>query len=1371
MTATTDEDEAKDRLSLLLDFTQEIAGLGRRDSGPVTALESSPESNQVVIHEYQLRELQELRTTDAQPAITLSGNGASGATSAAASSGGDSTSAREAAVRASAWLTLRRPDRARPIEAGSNQTEAQRQRLSKKADEMYASLFAARQESLRTGQRAQLTVGVGLVRWTTSDGTVVDHPLVQIPVELQLANDGALIIRMADAAKASLWLFPGVDDAAPALAQLDTCAKDYGLVGTLSPPAPTDRDAWAPLLERAAHVLSPDARYIVGPPVATQPKKSDKRRKRGRKPKVEMKASETPTVHNTFVLFTRDVEAQGEQTISRDAAALARALRSVPRGMLPAALGRLVGVYGLPVAPGSAPPADDPRAAFSRGNVVTNFFRRLFSGKDATEKKNPASAESKAPFLYFGLPSNTEQESVVARLEAQGCAVLVGPPGTGKSQTIANVICHYLASGRRVLVTSKGEPATEVLRNKLPEGIRDLCVSLGSGDTASFRRLEGAVESLANQVAAAPLRKLRADADRLRKRFHKVQSDIDRIQEADARWASGYFPPADGDTHPLAILRPLLHSTHLEILGVQESSTMAQLAAAIEGVLGPSFSSAVPSRSEKAVTSTHHGLLPAKAFFLEDVRIDPTQPPPATELVDSLRSLRRKCGNALRWETTLMSRSAQARKAEALDVQDCRVLALRLRERNKILESVKIGDLPTLSSIEDGKRLESQLQRAYDSLLTVQNQCQRIILSKHKIDRRLSAFPQPKRRHTGARRRHSADSLLQQQSENSSALANPSWVYDLLRHSDNKRAQQAMANINFLVAKLDKLYATSASSANTVDSSSKRQAGGQSPHTDNGDKKPVARHGVTIPRVLLRLVDLPIKHDLNLNERTDDFVGKVIGENEFSTEVCFRAHPEKRGFFSSWRGTKPSQTLMEELADVVFDGKNPTTPHDWQNVEQALVERCCGSRLQEQWEMLSTIIGDLPELPCHVPESSAWVKSPRLLDTFSPLTLPTEGDKDSENAASGDQPAPAGLSDLAPLTLDSVALGDNNSNTSELPTPRINAGLQQSQAVQLEPAQQFVDFIQTHRTLFALAAKAMDACKGLSDSAAAAHGKALRALNAVSRGPETVKSELERLRTVLKASNPDMTAAVADRDALLAELQNCERGSPVDVLRAATEALGRLDISAETATRNWQAARNQLRQARGQLKHAQTLRHRAQADLRSIAPAWAKHLTEFRTSALTETQDDADEEGPPNEKYWDPIPREAREIWSAIAAKTAMKDSLLVSERERGSENGALAAQRLLIQRDAIVRSLVAAVAKEALRKEMSDETSAGLIRLVSAVVRSPVLFCFAFPPATYTAIAAAYRHRTCADTRHCSPPLAARLGKPDLGLLATGTI
>ena len=80
-----------------------------------------------------------------------------------------------------------------------------------------------------------------------------------------------------------------------------------------------------------------------------------------------------------------------------------------------------------------------------------------------------SSCEPLAWQLYFGLPSNVQQEGVIQTLQTHGCAVLVGPPGTGKSQTIANVICHYLATGRRVLVTSKGEPATEVLRQKLPQ--------------------------------------------------------------------------------------------------------------------------------------------------------------------------------------------------------------------------------------------------------------------------------------------------------------------------------------------------------------------------------------------------------------------------------------------------------------------------------------------------------------------------------------------------------------------------------------------------------------------------------------------------------------------------------------------------------------------------------------------------------------------------------------------------------------------------------------------------------------------------------------------------------------------------------------
>ena len=57
-------------------------------------------------------------------------------------------------------------------------------------------------------------------------------------------------------------------------------------------------------------------------------------------------------------------------------------------------------------------------------------------------------------------------------------AVLCGPPGCGKSHTIANIVCAYLAQGKRVLVTSKGAPALSVLRKRLPPCMQELVVDV-----------------------------------------------------------------------------------------------------------------------------------------------------------------------------------------------------------------------------------------------------------------------------------------------------------------------------------------------------------------------------------------------------------------------------------------------------------------------------------------------------------------------------------------------------------------------------------------------------------------------------------------------------------------------------------------------------------------------------------------------------------------------------------------------------------------------------------------------------------------------------------------------------------------------------
>jgi hypothetical protein len=98
--------------------------------------------------------------------------------------------------------------------------------------------------------------------------------------------------------------------------------------------------------------------------------------------------------------------------------------------------------------------------------------------------------------FLFPLPTNEEQRQIVDRLQAQPCVLVKGPPGTGKSHTIANLICHLLARGDRVLVTAHAPKALAVLRGLLPDDIRDLSVTALGSSRDDQRFLEESVRGI-----------------------------------------------------------------------------------------------------------------------------------------------------------------------------------------------------------------------------------------------------------------------------------------------------------------------------------------------------------------------------------------------------------------------------------------------------------------------------------------------------------------------------------------------------------------------------------------------------------------------------------------------------------------------------------------------------------------------------------------------------------------------------------------------------------------------------------------------------------------------------------------------------------
>ncbi|MBX7133223.1 MAG: DUF3320 domain-containing protein [Fimbriimonadaceae bacterium] len=76
-----------------------------------------------------------------------------------------------------------------------------------------------------------------------------------------------------------------------------------------------------------------------------------------------------------------------------------------------------------------------------------------------------------------------DSSQVLAMIRAQSgrSMVIEGPPGTGKSQTIANLIAEFVASGKKVLFVSEKMAALDVVFRRLSQaGLGDACLELHS---------------------------------------------------------------------------------------------------------------------------------------------------------------------------------------------------------------------------------------------------------------------------------------------------------------------------------------------------------------------------------------------------------------------------------------------------------------------------------------------------------------------------------------------------------------------------------------------------------------------------------------------------------------------------------------------------------------------------------------------------------------------------------------------------------------------------------------------------------------------------------------------------------------------------
>lgn len=155
----------------------------------------------------------------------------------------------------------------------------------------------------------------------------------------------------------------------------------------------------------------------------------------------------------------------------------------------------LVGYYDQMLAALSGPDAEAPLGLAQLVVAIESEERVSWLESEGT----PGLSVGEDPL--FPLPSNDEQRRVIERLRHDNGVVVQGPPGTGKSHSIANLMAALLARGMRVLVTSQKAQALRVLREKLPEDISELCVSMTDLSRGGSAELNRSVTAISGRFA------------------------------------------------------------------------------------------------------------------------------------------------------------------------------------------------------------------------------------------------------------------------------------------------------------------------------------------------------------------------------------------------------------------------------------------------------------------------------------------------------------------------------------------------------------------------------------------------------------------------------------------------------------------------------------------------------------------------------------------------------------------------------------------------------------------------------------------------------------------------------------------------------
>lgn len=130
--------------------------------------------------------------------------------------------------------------------------------------------------------------------------------------------------------------------------------------------------------------------------------------------------------------------------------------------------------------------------------------------------------------ILLSKEANKEQLEIARRIEQYNAVLVQGPPGTGKTHTIANLMGHFLAQGKSVLVTSHTQKALSVLKEKVALGLQSLCVSMLDDSNVD---MEKSIDGITSYMAQFTSFEVKREMDSLGQERKKIISDLAAVRK------------------------------------------------------------------------------------------------------------------------------------------------------------------------------------------------------------------------------------------------------------------------------------------------------------------------------------------------------------------------------------------------------------------------------------------------------------------------------------------------------------------------------------------------------------------------------------------------------------------------------------------------------------------------------------------------------------------------------------------------------------------------------------------------------------------------------------------------------------------------